>query len=81
MNLTLSLEASGVDWKSKIPNASTTFESYINKPDSIIETKQLSINELKDASFSSKINKSPGYDDISFNVLKKCFSRFCEPLK
>ena len=27
---------------SKIPNASTTFESYINKSDSIMETKQLS---------------------------------------
>ena len=31
--------------------------------------------------FSLKINKSPGYDDISFNVLKKCFSGLCEPLK
>ena len=58
---------------SKIPNASTTFESYINKPDSIMETKQLSINELKDPSFSLKINKSSGYYDISFNVLKKMF--------
>ena len=29
---------------SKIPNASTT----LNKPDSIVETKQLSMNELKD---------------------------------
>ena len=66
---------------SKIPNASTTFESYIKKTDSIMETKQLSINELKDAFFSLKINKSLGYDDISFNVLKKCFSSLCEPLK
>ena len=66
---------------SKIPNASTTFESYINKPDSIMKTKQLSMNELKDAFFSLKINKSPVYDDISFNVVKKCFSSLCEPLK
>ena len=66
---------------SAIPFASTTFESYISKPDSIMETKQLSMNELKDAFFSLKINKSPGYDDISFNVLKKCFSSLCEPLK
>ena len=66
---------------SKIPNASTTFGSYINKPDSIMETKQFSMNELKDAFFSLKINKTPGYDDISFNVLKKCFSSLCEPLK
>ena len=65
----------------KIPNASTTFESYINKPDSIMKIKQLSMNELKDAFFSLKINKSLGYDDISFNVVKKCFSSLCEPLK
>ena len=39
------------------------------------------MNELKDAFFSLKINKSPGYDDISFYVLKKCFSSLCEPLK
>ena len=30
---------------SKIPNASTSFESYINKLDSIMKTKQLSMNE------------------------------------
>ena len=39
------------------------------------------MNELKDAFFSLKINKSPGNDDISFNVLKKCFSSLREPLK
>ena len=50
-------------------------------PDSTMETKQLSINELKDAFFSLKTNKSPGYDDISFNVLKIFFSSLCEPLK
>ena len=66
---------------SKIPNASKIFETYINKPDSIMERKRLSMNELKDTFFSLKINKSPGYDDISFNVLKKCFSSLCEPLR
>ena len=28
----------------------------------------------------SLTGKSPGYDDISFYVLKKCFSSLCEPL-
>ena len=65
---------------SKIPNVSTTFESHTNKPDFAMETKQLSMNELKDAFFSLKINKSPGYDDINFNVLKECFSSLCERL-
>ena len=31
------------------------------------------MNELKEAFFSLKINKSPGYDDISFNVVRNCF--------
>ena len=66
---------------SKIPNTSTTLKSYINKPDYIMERKQLSMNESKDAFFSLKINKSPGYEDNSFNVLNKCFSSLCEPLK
>ena len=66
---------------SKSSNASKRFETYINKQDSIMETKRLSMNKLKDAFFSLKINKSPGYDGISFNVLKKCFSSLCEPLK
>ena len=29
----------------------------------------------------SLTGKSPGYNDISFYVLKKCFSSLCEPLK
>ena len=27
-----------------------------------------------------KINKSSGVDDASFNIIKKCFGVFCEPL-
>ena len=36
-----------------------------------METKPLSINELKDSFYSLKSNKSPGYDDISYNIIKK----------
>ena len=50
------LTNNGSKLASKIPKASTTFESYISKPDSIMETKQPSMNELKDAFFSLKIN-------------------------
>ena len=45
-----------------------------------METKQILMDEL-DAFFSLKINKSSGHDDISFNVLKMCFSSLFEPLK
>ena len=51
---------------SKIPNSSTTFDAYKNKPDSTMETKQLLTNELKDNFSTFKINKSLGYDEISF---------------
>ena len=41
----------------------------------------LSINELKEAFFSLQTNKSSGYDDIKFNVFKKCFGEINESLK
>ena len=33
------------------------------------------------AYFLLKTNKSPGYDDIKFNVVKKCFEKINEALK
>ena len=45
-----------------------------------MENKPLSINELKDAFFCLKINKSTGHD-ISYNVVSKCFGELCTPLK
>ena len=65
---------------SQIPKSSKTFETYMNKMNVIIDSKPLSINELKDAFFSLKINKSSGVDDVSFNIIKKCFGVLCEPL-
>ena len=41
----------------------------------------LSINELKEAVFSLKTNKSLRCDDISFTVVKKCFGEINELLK
>ena len=35
---------------------------------------------MNDAFFSLKINKSTGYDDISFNVVKNCFGVLHKPL-
>ena len=39
-----------------------------------------SINELKDAFSSLQINKSPGYDGTSVNVVKHCFGFLRKPL-
>ena len=35
-----------------------------------METKPLSMDELKDPLYSLKSNKSPGYDDMSYDVMK-----------
>ena len=36
---------------------------------------------MKDAFFSLKTNKSPGYDKLSFNIIKKWFGELYDPLK
>ena len=46
-----------------------------------MENKPISINELKDGYFPLKINKSTGHNDISYNVVSKCFGELCTPLK
>ena len=46
-----------------------------------MESQPPSINELKDAFFSLNIYESPGYDGVSFNLIKVCFDELCEPLK
>ena len=45
----------------------------------IMNSKPLSLNGLKAAFFSLKINERSGADDISFNIIKKCFEVLCEP--
>ena len=60
----------GTDLTNKIPNASKQFDSYVTKVNTSMESQPLSINELKDTFFSLKINKSPGHDGLSFNVIK-----------
>ena len=71
----------GTDLADKIPNASKGFDFYITNVNTSMESQPLSINELKDAFFSRKINKSPDHDGVSLNVIKKCFGELCEPLR
>ena len=44
-----------------------------------MDSMPLSINRLKDAFFKLKLNKSPVIDDVSFNVIEKCFGVLCQP--
>ena len=71
----------GPNLAKKVPNSSNSFTSFLNQTHSIMEKNSLSINELKETFFSLKTNKSPGYDDINFNVVKKCFGEINVPLK
>ena len=43
---------------SQIPKSFKTFETYINKVNVVMDSKLLSINELKDVFFTLKINKA-----------------------
>ena len=62
----------------QISESENTFEIYLVKTSAIMQHKSVSINELRDPFFSLKLNRSPGYDEISFNVIKKCFSELCK---
>ena len=64
----------------KVPQPSRPFQSYMKTVNSELENKKVTINELKEAFFSLKINKSAGFDDISYNVVKNCFGELSDPL-
>ena len=57
-----------------------SFKECIKKNLTTEPEKVVSVNEFKDGSFSLKINKSAGYDDIGFNVVKKCFGILHKPM-
>ena len=64
---------------SQIPKSCKAFETN-SKVNIIMDSKPLSMKELKDAFFLLKINKSPDVDDNSFNIIKNCFRVLSEPL-
>ena len=64
----------------KIETHTIKFDNYLEQCDTIQPDNPVSINELKDGFFSLQINKSYGYDVISFNVVKLCFNSLNKPL-
>ena len=56
----------GTDLANKLRNTSKPFDSYLTKANTSMESQPLSINEMKDAFFSLKINKIPGHDGGEF---------------
>ena len=55
--------------------------THVETMNSAMESKKLSTNELKDAFSSLKINNSPGYVAISFDVVKKCYGELYDTAK
>ena len=70
----------GPNLANKIDLPRKYFHEYLKEYQKCQPENVIFVNELKDAFFSLKINKSPGYDDISFNVIKKCFGVLYKPL-
>ena len=57
----------------KIPRSSTNFESYLSDITTALSDKPLSEKGFKDAFFTLKTNKSPGYDNLHVNVIKNMY--------
>ena len=64
-----------------IPKPWIPFESFLKRVNTTMPDQSLSANELKDAFFSLKTNKSPGADETNFNIIKHCVGELCGPLK
>ena len=63
-----------------IDPSSVIFDNYLKVFNANEPNHNLTVNELKDAFFSLKLNKSPGYDRISFNGIKTWFGSLQKPL-
>ena len=72
---------SGAELAGKIRDASRTFGSFLNKINTKTPADPIVINELKEACFSLKTNKSADYDRVSSNFMKNCVSELNYPLK
>ena len=60
--------------------SSVTFDMYLKTFNANQPEHNLTVNELKDALIILKLYKSPGYNEISFNVIKTCFGSLHKPL-
>ena len=54
-----------------IPESQTKFDQYLNPHQTLMGEANLTDDEIKEALRSLKPNKSPGYDNISTNVINE----------
>ena len=63
----------------KIPPSNMNFDSHLPHVCTIFAEKSVTEEELKRAFFSLKPNKTPGYDNINVNVVKKIYEELKTP--
>ena len=70
----------GSNLADKIPPSSINFESYLRNITTALSDKPLSGKEFKEAFFTLKTNKSPGYDNLHVNVIRHMYHELKIPL-
>ncbi|XP_065684380.1 uncharacterized protein LOC136096739 [Hydra vulgaris] len=70
----------GPNLASKIHCPNNSFETYLTSVNSELIFKELKIDEFENAINSIKINKSPGVDDISSNIVANVSSQIRKPI-
>ena len=71
----------GPEFVREIPTALKTCESFLRKIDTTMPRDPLLLMNIKKPLFSSKTNKSPGFDNVCSNVIINCFSELNYPVK
>ena len=69
----------GPTFAKKVDSSSVNFNKYLEAYNIIQQERDLTINKLNHAFFSLRLNKSIGYDEVSFNVIKKCSGSLYKP--
>ena len=64
-----------------IPISQAKFDQYLNPQQTLMGEANLTDDEVKEALRTLKPNKSPGYDNISSNVVNETSDIFFTPLK
>ena len=64
-----------------IPESQTKFDQCLNPHQTFVGEANLTVDEVKEALRILKPNKSPGYDNISSNVVYETSDIFFTPLK
>ena len=66
---------------SSIPSSSKDFKDFLSSVSTSLDEYPLQDEELNEAFNSLKANKSPGFDDISPSVVKRCHENIFNPIK